>query len=51
MFSFEHAGHRSRWRTRFSQNVLLPHVAGEGNAEQVGGSERVLRGENEEIAW
>ena len=49
MFSFEHAGQRSRWRTRFSQNVLLPRVAGEGNAEQMGGGERVVRGDNEEI--
>ena len=40
---------RSRWRTRYSQNVLLPHVAGEGNAEQVGRGQRVVRGENEEI--
>ena len=33
------------------RHVLLPHVAGEGNAEQVGGGERVVRGENEEIEW
>ena len=51
MFSFEHAGQRSRWRARFIQNVLLPQVAGEGNAEQVGGGQRVVRGENEEIEW
>ena len=40
--AFAHAGQRSRWRTRYNQNVLLPHVAGEGNAEQVGGGEREL---------
>ena len=51
VFSFEHAGQRSRWRTRFSQNVLLPHVGGEGNAQQVGGVQRVVRVENEEIEW
>ena len=32
--AFAHAGQRPRWRTRFSQNVLLPHVAGEGNADK-----------------
>ena len=49
--AFAHAGQRPRWRTRFSQNVLLSHEAGEGNAEQVGGGQRVVKGENEEIEW